>query len=261
MAQDANTTAQGQVPTKAMLDWIQQRLAVNRILFGDATMTLPDPPSDPPQPPAPADPPAPPQPPAPEPPAPSDPGQDPKTFDAAYVQQLRQEAAAHRVKANELQTERDALAAKVKEFEDANLTDKQRLEQQVQELTTSGATLTQRAQDAFLRAAIAEGSIRTGCVDPGAALAIIKTDPAWCQKVVWDGDSVTNIDVVLTELLEQKAYLKGAPAPTPPPDPGGPTNGARPDGGAALTRDDIKKMTPQQINERWPEVQKVLAGP
>jgi hypothetical protein len=46
-------------------------------------------------------------------------GQEPKTFDAAYVQQLRNEAAKSRREGN-------ALAAKLKELEDASLTEAER---------------------------------------------------------------------------------------------------------------------------------------
>lgn len=192
-------------------------------------MTLPTPQEGTPTPQTPQEgnptPPAPIEPPAPAPvqnpaPAPAPaPNPAPVTFDANYVTALRNEAAEGRVKSRQF----DELNAKFSALEAQNRT-------------------------LSLTNAISRSAVRLA--DPADALKFI--DQA---KIVYDEKTQvpTNLDELLTELVTAKPYLAG----TPGQGPNEPTNPQR--AGAKFTIEQIKTMSPEEINANWEEVRKVMA--
>jgi hypothetical protein len=56
-------------------------------------------------------------------------------------------------------------------------------------------------------------------------------------------------DTLEADAVELAKLIAVPPAATSPPSSGSPANGARPNSGSPITRDDLKKMTPQQIIE------------
>ena len=103
-----------------------------------------------------------------------------KTFDAAYVAKLRQEAANYRVKYQEAKTQVDALAPKAQEFDklaESQKSDQQKLTEQLATLQQQVATAQQQAQAAQAQANLLRLAAKAG-VDPDVAnmLDITKLD-------------------------------------------------------------------------------------
>lgn len=176
-----------------------------------------------------------------------------RTFDAKYVEQLRQEAAGHRTKATGLQTEVDALKAEVTKYKEFMPTQVAELETKITALTEVASKSAADAQDANLKYAVAVEAQQQGYVDPEAALALLDKG-----KLVWENGTPKNVAALLTELLVAKPYLKAAPSAPLIPN-AGPTNPGAAHGSPPLTLDDIKKMKPNEINARWTEVAAVMA--
>jgi hypothetical protein len=141
-------------------------------------------------------------------------GQEPKSYDQAYVQQLRNEAAKHR-------REAAANAAKLKEIEDANLTEAQKTQQ--------------RAEAAEARAAKLERDLMRTKIAAKHGLPDVLAD-----RLMGDDEAAMEADAkVLAKLV----------ATPPPASSGSPANGASNRGERQLTAEDARKMTPRQIQE------------
>jgi len=178
-----------------------------------------------------------------------------KQFSAEYVEKLRREAAAHRVSAAEALKQSAELSEQLKKYQEFMPQQVDDLTKQVETLTTVAQKTAVDAQDANLRYAVAVAAQQLGIVDPDAAVQLMDR-----QAIVWDGGIPGNVTELLTTLLERKPYLKAQPSLPIVPNTG-PTNpgaGTRPS--AALTLDDVKKMSAAEINARWAEVSAVLAG-
>lgn len=169
---------------------------------------------------APAQPPAPATPPAPA--SPTPPAQTP-TFTSEYVSELRAEAASHRKKASDL-------------------------ENKFKEADAERSALKGRVETMALKFAI--GSAPTKVADVDVAFSLIDK-----SKITFDEKGEpTNVDDLLKELVTAKPFLAGAFVPSPT----NPTNPARE--GAKYTLEQVKQMTPDEINANWDDVQSVLSG-
>lgn len=164
-------------------------------------------------------------------------GQDPKTFDEAYVKQLRQEAAQWRKEAQDAK-------AKVQTFEQQQMSEAERLQAQAKEAQEAAQRARTELQQARAEVAVARAAASLG-VDPRklAKLVTVEFDA--------DGQPV-NVDQAAAAVLNEWPELK-----TPAAVPGATNPGRSP---RKLTLEDIKKMSPEEINSRWPEVQATLAG-
>jgi len=180
---------------------------------------------------------------------------NPRVFDEKYVEQLRQEAAGHRTKASTLETQVTSLQEQLKKYEQFMPEQVKTLQSQVESLQTVATKTAQDAKDANLKYAVAVAAQLLGIVDPEAAVVMMDQ-----SKLVWDGGTpkTDSVSAALTTLLEQKPYLKAAPAVPVIPNPG-PTNPGAQHGTPPLTLADIKKMKPEEINARWAEVSAVMA--
>lgn len=162
---------------------------------------------------------------------------EPKVFDEAYVKTLRAENAQWRKQAQE-------AAAKVTTFEQERMSEAEKLQAQTKAAQEAAAAASQRLQQALADAAISRAAAKEG-VDPELLGKLV--------TVEFDADGApVGLEANVAAVLNKYPQLKPA-APVP-----GATNPGR--GPRKLTLEDIKKMSPEEINSRWTEVQATLAG-
>lgn len=163
-------------------------------------------------------------------------------FSAEYVQQLRREAAGYRKRLRELE-------AAVKGYEEAQMSESERLQARLSELERQYTEAQRSLQESTLRYEVMLAAGRLGVVDADAAWRLLDA-----SSIEFDDDGrPTNVVDVLRELVRQRPYLAAGTAVT-----GAVTNPARPRS-TVLTLDEIRRMTPDEINERWDEVQRALS--
>lgn len=130
---------------------------------------------------------------------------------------------------NAANAEAAANRTKLKVIEDKDKSEAQKLKE---------ANETLSAQNRLYSVQMAAHKL--GIVDPEAAAALLPADTPADQ-----------IELKLTEMLAARPWLKGTPAVNTPA-------GNPPKTGSGLTMDQIKTMTPDEINARWAEVDAVL---
>lgn len=161
---------------------------------------------------------------------PTQPQEEPvETFDREYVEKLRKENATYRTKAKKAE---EAAEAAKKAAEREKLDEVERLKAEKADADKRLAEIEARAVAAERRAAL------TGKVaDPAAALRLL-------DEAHLDDDG----NVLVDKLLEAYPFLA-------PKEPGVNIPGARTARQSTLTHEDIARMTPEQVNERWTEIQ------
>lgn len=166
-------------------------------------------------------------------------GQESQVFDAAYVKQLRNEAARYRKEAQQ-------AAAKVTQYEQERMTELEKAQAQAKEAQTALESLRAEAQQARAQAEIVREATALG-LHPELAqrLATVEFD---------DAGQPANVKEALTELAQRYPQLRVASAPGTAPAAMNPAR--KP----ALTVDDVKNMSADEINARWDEVQTVMAA-
>lgn len=146
------------------------------------------------------------------------------------IRETREEAAKHRVNAKD----KEALAAKLKEIEDAQLSEADKVKKTAQEATDRATALESQLRLERLTLAIEREATKLKIVDPETASLLI------ANKVEYDKEEKpTNVTALLTALVTEKPYLVGQ---TPTPGAGaGATNPSRGAGaqGATFTRAQI----------------------
>lgn len=164
-------------------------------------------------------------------------GQEPeaKEFSAEYVKKLRAEAAEWRTKAQE-------ASGKVKEFEQEKLTETEKAKAQAEEAKAQLEQLKAEARQARAKAAITARAAKEG-VDPDLAGRLIDVE-------FDDAGKPQGLDAAFAQLLKDHPYLKT----------GFSSSNTNPQRKAGLTIEEVRKMTTDQINARWDEVQKVLSS-
>ncbi len=161
-------------------------------------------------------------------------GKDGKEFDPERAQHtietLRAESA-------DREKERKVLEAKLQEYEDANLSEKEKLEKAATEKEREAADLTTRLQEARMKLGVYAASAKLGCADPDLALAALDR-----SKIKYDeSGEPTNIEDELGALLESKPILKG--------EPGKPTAPSLDAGAAARQAGPTPKLTEAQLEQ------------
>jgi hypothetical protein len=179
------------------------------------------------------------------PPAPTDPppGQAPKVFDEAYVQTLRSESADYRTKLR-------AAEEKLTKLENAQLSETERAKKEATDAQTKAQQLEKDLKDSRVRAEIAVQAPGLKIVDADAAHKLLDGGAIQFD----DQGKPTNVKTLLEVLVKDKPFLIQQAGTTTPPN-----NPAR-DGSNTLTKEAIEKMSPQEINANWEQVQKVLAA-
>lgn len=158
------------------------------------------------------------------------------TVDAGYVEKLRKENARYRTEAKE-------LAAKVAAFEADKQTESERLATEAKTAQEAAAKAQQELRAARAEAAIAKIAAKEQVeVELLTRLVTVEFD---------DDGSPIGVEAAAAKVLT--AYPQLRPVAATP----GATNPGRA-GAAKLTMEDIKRMTPAQINERWSEVQAAM---
>lgn len=161
-------------------------------------------------------------------------------FSTEYVRKLRAEAAEYRRRLRELENT-------VRQHEEAKLSETEKLQKRVAELEREQQVYQQERQERTLQYETMLAATRLGIVDPEAAYRLLDVAKLQFNE---DGKPV-NLVPVLQELVQQRPYLlaRGGTSPTNPNRPH-----------VGLTLDDVKRMSPDEINTRWDEVQRVLAS-
>lgn len=163
-------------------------------------------------------------------------GQAPQTFDAEYVRQLRDEAARYR-------TQHKEAADKLKAFEDGQLSEMEQAKKLAQE-AADRATQAEQHLRSERAARLVEREARVlKIVDEEVALALIQA------KLEFGTDGApTNVKALLADLVKAKPYLVGTAEPgAPAPQPGSPGNPPRGQAPGAFTKEQVARMTPDQI--------------
>lgn len=169
-------------------------------------------------------------------------GQEPKdegtrreTFDAAYVKQLREEAASWRRKVKDLE-------ARVTGFEQEKMTEAEKAKAQAEAAKAEATQAQEALRKARAEAAISREAAKHG-VDADLLTRLVTPE--------FDDDgNPTGIDAAINDLLTKHPYLRAGGAVS--------LSSTNPQRKSALTLDDIRRMTPEQINARWTEVEAAL---
>jgi hypothetical protein len=161
-----------------------------------------------------------------------------------------------RIIAERLQRERekfrdyDALRRKAEEFDklqQAQMSEQEKLAKRLAELEQENQALRKQGQEHTLKYEIMLLASRLGIVDPEAAYRLLDL-----SRIEFGQDGrPTNLEQGLKDLIKAKPYLVHQA------HAGSPTNPSRPH--TSLTLEEIKRMSPEEINSRWAEVQLVLA--
>lgn len=179
----------------------------------------------------------------------NDRGDEPRTFTQEDVDRIVKDRLA-RVKAEPPADYDDlkAKAAKLDELEQANKTELEKAIARAEQAEQVAKAAADRARRADIKSAVTSAATVAGAVDPDAVLALLGDDAV----TVGDDGQVTGADEAVKALLESKPYLVGKPAnsaetkPAPSGD-GGPRGGG--DGKPQLTRADLARMTPDEIEQ------------
>jgi len=102
-------------------------------------------------------------------------------------------------------------AAKADELEQAQLSDTQKLEARASEAERVAADAANQIAAAMIASEVKVRASQLGVVDPDAAYLLLdKANVSYSEE-----NGVTGVDDALTQLLEDKPYLKGSPNRTP----------------------------------------------
>ena len=149
--------------------------------------------------------------------------------------------------AKKLRRENQSLRERLHALEEENANHKKAQMTELERAKAEAKEAAERAEavQAALRQAKAEAAISRVAiekqVDPDLLSGLV--------KVEFDKDgNPKGIDAAVDELLTKYPYLKGGVS----------LNTANPQRQRALTLDDIRRMTPEQINARWTEVEAAL---
>ena len=120
-------------------------------------------------------------------------------------------------------------AARADELEQAQLTEKERLEARVEQAEKNSQAADQRIAEALISSAVQVQAGQMGIVDPEAAFLLVdRSNIRYTPEA-----GVAGVEDALTQLLETKPYLKGTNNRTPNINP----EGSHPDTPVRLTAD------------------------
>jgi hypothetical protein len=170
--------------------------------------------------------------------------QEERRFTQAEVERLITERLSRETKKY---ADYDKTKAELKRLQEASKSDVDRLQETVSDLTAKFTEAENRARANLVKSAIVASAARLDFNDPQDAFRLLD---AGGFEVADDG-SVEGLEATLQKLLAEKPYLrKQAVSRTSPTNPAST---------AVLTMDQIKTMSPAEINSRWDDVQKVMA--
>lgn len=143
-------------------------------------------------------------------------GQEPKTYDEAYVKQLRAEAAANRKRASEAE-------ARLKSIDDEKLSETERLKKEADEAKSLAQQAQERTRAKLGRAEVLVAASKAKIVDPDAAYKLVRDELEFN-----DEGEPTNAGALIEKLAKDKPYLVEAAGGggSSPANPGGGRGGA-----------------------------------
>ena len=102
-------------------------------------------------------------------------------------------------------------AAKADELEQAQLSEQEKLEARAVEAERKAASAADQIAAAMIASEVKVRAAQLGIIDPDAALLLVNR----ANVRYSEGEGVTGVDEALTQLLEDKPYLKGTPNRAP----------------------------------------------
>lgn len=161
----------------------------------------------------------------------------------------KQELARFKERYGKLDAEHKKLAKRVKAFETDRLTEQQRKDLEREEALKQVTALKEQLRGERGRRALAQAAQKHN-------IPVELAEELILNAVTYDDeDTPQEVETLVTDLVQRHPYLS---KPQPRPSQTNPDS-ARRNQPKALTAEDIRRMTPDQINERWDEVQTVLA--
>lgn len=164
---------------------------------------------------------------------------DQKSFSKEYVEELRAEAARHRVEKQKEKAEREALEAKLREYEDAKLSAEEKAARDFDEAKTKASSYETKAKELALNYELAMAAREEGIADVKAAVKLADR-----ELIEYDSaGNITNLPDVIENLRSTYSSLfsKGVSAPNT-----GVTNPAKPPAAKKYTREDLKSLSPEK---------------
>ncbi len=164
---------------------------------------------------------------------------EPKTFDAEYVKQLREEAAKHRTEKQREVKEKESLLARLQEFENSQLSETERFQKDFEETRKRADSNETRAREAELKYQLALAAQGEKITDVKAAVKLAD------RGLIEFGDdgSIQNMSDVISSLRDEYPSLFTSAFQAPNT---GVTNPAKAPTAKKYTRDDLKRMSPER---------------
>lgn len=174
-----------------------------------------------------------------------DEGGSPKSYDEGYVKKLRDENANRRVREQEARTQLETLQAQLKEYEDAKLTEAEKMQRELEELRTKSTSESTRAREAELSYQVALNASTYGIGDVKAAIKLMDRESLQFD----DRGRISNLQDALETLKTEYPSLNVAAQRQVSAPNTGVTNPSKPTATKRYTRADLKGMSPQKVSE------------
>lgn len=133
------------------------------------------------------------------------------TFDREYVEELRGQSASYRTKLRETETAVEELQRRLKEYEDANKSDVEKLTAEKAALEAERDRLATRAEAEAIDAQVAIACAKANVRDAEAVKALLDR-----SEITYEGGVVKGVDKAVKALLKEKDYLVDDAGATPP---------------------------------------------
>lgn len=166
-------------------------------------------------------------------------GEEKTVFDVEYVKALRAEAAKYRVEAQ-------AAKTKIAGFEAAQMTESEKLQAQARVAQEAAQAAQAELRKARAQAAVATAASKQG-LDAGLLGRLVEVD-------FDDNGQPVNVEARVQAVLTQYPQLKPVAATAAPTNPGSSARAPK------LTMADVRKMTPDEVNARWDEIQAAMTA-
>lgn len=132
-------------------------------------------------------------------------GSESGKFDAAYVQQLRAEAAKHRTERNAFEKRLKEFEAKESERKKSEMSELERLKVELAEAKQSAEAAQRISQERLVRGAIIAEAAKAGFVDPDDAWRLVNASDT--SITVDENGQVAGTDKAIKILIKTKPYL------------------------------------------------------
>lgn len=174
-----------------------------------------------------------------------DEGETSKSYDEGYVKKLRDENASRRVREQEARTQLEQLQAQLKEYEDAKLTNEEKIQRELEELRSKSTTESTRAREAELSYQVALNAATHGIGDVKAAIKLMDRESLQFDE----RGRISNLQDALETLKTEYPSLNIASQRQVSAPNTGVTNPSKSTAPKRYTRADLKGMSPQKIVE------------